>query len=108
MGANQTSFKPGESGNPNGRPKREWTWSGILEEVGEQIEPKSGKKFKELVSKRLWLKAVNGDTVAIKEIMNRMDGMPKQAIEHEGEVKTLIVFDLDGKEETEPANKPSA
>jgi hypothetical protein len=75
-----TSFKPGQSGNPKGRPKRDWTWSGLLAEVGERIEPKSKKTFKELVSSRIWIKAANGDVVAIKEIFNRMDGLPTETI----------------------------
>lgn len=75
----QNQFPPGVSGNPKGRPKREWTWAGLLEEIGENVEPKSKKKFKELVGRKLWVMAANGDAVAIKEIFNRMDGMPKQS-----------------------------
>ena len=74
-----TQFKKGQSGNPGGRPKREWSWSGLLEKVGEEIEPKSGQKFKDLVTRRLWVDAVNGSLGAQKEILNRMDGMPKQS-----------------------------
>lgn len=73
--------KTGADANPNGRPKREWTWSGLLEKVGEEIEEKSGKKFKDLVTKRLWVDAVNGSLGAQKEILNRMDGLPTQSIE---------------------------
>ena len=62
--------------NRNGAPKREWTWSGLLEQIGEEIEVKSGQKFKDLVSKRLWIDAVNGSLGAQKEILNRMDGLP--------------------------------
>ena len=71
-------FQPGQSGNPGGRPKKEWTWAGLLEAVGEEIEPKSGKKYKELVSRRVWVDAVNGSLGAQKEIMNRMEGLPAQ------------------------------
>lgn len=77
-----TQFKPGQSGNPGGRPKKEWTWAGLLEAVGEETEIKSGQKFKDLVSKRMWVDAVNGSLGAQKEIMNRMEGMPKQPTEH--------------------------
>lgn len=72
------TWKPGQSGNPKGRPPKGWSWAELLEEVGEQVEEKSGKKFKELVSKRLWVECVNGNISAIKELMNRMDGMPIQ------------------------------
>ena len=83
-------FQKGISGNPGGRPKKEWTWAKLLEEAGEEIDPDSGKKFKEAVSKRLWIAAVNGNIVAIKELFNRMDGMPIQATEIEGEIHFTI------------------
>ena len=83
-------FVKGQSGNPGGRPKKEWTWAKLLEKVGEEIEPETGKKFKELVSKRLWVSCVNGNIVAIKELFNRMDGMPKQQTEIEGEVNIYL------------------
>jgi hypothetical protein len=72
-----TSFKPGQSGNPGGRPKKDWTWSGLLEQVANEIEPKSRKPFKELVTRRLWVEAANGNLGAQKEIMNRMEGLPQ-------------------------------
>jgi hypothetical protein len=86
-----TSFKPGQSGNPGGRPKKEWTWAGLLEKVGEETEVKSGQKFKDLVSKRLWIDAINGSLGAQKEIMNRMEGMPKQSTEHSGSIAIPIL-----------------
>jgi len=70
-------FKPGQSGNPKGAPKKSWTWAGLLEKVAEETEEKSGKQFKDLVSRRLWVDAVNGSLGAQKEIMNRMEGLPK-------------------------------
>lgn len=79
MPKNQTSFQPGQSGNPNGAPKKSWTWAGLLEKVAEETEIKSGQKFKDLVSKRMWVDAVNGSLGAQKEIMNRMEGFPAQS-----------------------------
>ena len=87
-------FVKGQSGNPGGRPKKEWTWAGLLEEVGEEVEPKSGKKFKELVSKRLWISCINGNILAIKELMNRMEGMPLQRNIHEGDDERPIPIDV--------------
>lgn len=70
-----------ENINRNGRPSREWTWSGLLEKVAEEEKvTKTGNKikWKELVAKRLFHEAMNGNVPAIKELMNRMDGMPDQ------------------------------
>jgi hypothetical protein len=74
--------------NSGGRPKKDWTWAGLLEKVGEEIEPKIGKPFKELVSKRLWIDAINGNLGAIKEIFDRTEGKAPQTIKHEGELDT--------------------
>lgn len=84
-------FQKGVSGNPGGRPKKDWTWGQILEEVAEEIEPKTGKKYKELVSRRVWISAVNGNMIAIKELWNRMDGLPKQFTDLNIDGKPLII-----------------
>ena len=73
------TFGPGNIANPKGRPPKGWAWAELLEDVGEEIEEKSGKKFKELVSRRLWAESVSGNVQAIKDLMNRMDGLPKGA-----------------------------
>lgn len=54
------SFKPGQSGNPKGRPKKEWTWSGLIDQVAEEADTKSGKQFKDIVAKKLWEAAASG------------------------------------------------
>ena len=76
--------------NRKGRPPKGWAWSEILEDVGEQVEEKSGKKFKELVSEKLWKECINGNILAIKELFNRMEGMPKQQTEIQGAVNIFF------------------
>ena len=83
-------FVKGQSGNPGGRPKKEWTWAGMLEKIGDKTEPKTGRKFKELVSERLWIECVNGNITAIRELFNRMEGMPKQQTEIQGAVNVFF------------------
>lgn len=56
--------------------------SSLIEEALEEVEAQSGKSFKHLVAKRLAHMAVGGDIQAIKEINDRIDGKPKQAIDH--------------------------
>jgi len=69
--------KTGADANPNGRPKREWTVQGMIEDAMEQlgIDKKPAKK---VVYQKLVSMAVKGDIQAIKEISNRLDGMPTQ------------------------------
>ncbi len=71
------SFKPGQSGNPNGRPKRAWTWASLMESAAEEASV-TGETQKEVVIKKIFELASKGDMVAAKEILNRMDGMPTQ------------------------------
>jgi len=80
---------PFTKGDPNinrkGRPPKEWTMAGIIEQALEEVEAKSGKTFKELIAKRLAHLAVSGDMQAIKEINDRMDGKPAQSVKHQGD-----------------------
>ena len=87
MGKVSTSYKPGQSGNPSGRPKSEWTWAGLLRKVAEEVDPARKKEFKRLVADSLFKRAISGDVNAIKEFGNRIDGMPQQKHEIGGDIK---------------------
>jgi hypothetical protein len=91
-------FVPGVSGNPHGRPKREWTWASLIEDFADRkVKTKDGGEYtyREAVIKRLYTEAANGNMLAVKEIMNRMDGMPSQPIGNapgkNGQVEAFIV-----------------
>ena len=84
--------------NRKGRPPAGESWADILRQIGEEIHPKTGKPFKEAVSRKIWSKAVGGDVQSMKEIMNRMDGMPKQQSEIEGIVNVFLHDSLKQKE----------
>lgn len=73
----ENQFKPGQSGNPGGRPKNEWTWSSLVREAMDE-EGDNGQAIKKNVSRALVTKALTGDVQALREIGNRLDGMPKQ------------------------------
>jgi hypothetical protein len=66
--------------NRKGRPSKGESWAEIIREVSEKVDPLSGKKFKYLVVKALFNKAIDGDIQAIKEIGNRIDGKSPQAL----------------------------
>lgn len=78
MPKTSTSFQKGKSGNPNGRPKSEWSWSGVLREVAEQ--ELKGKEKKQWIAESLFQQAVKGNVPAIKEFGDRIDGKAKQNI----------------------------
>lgn len=87
MPKTQTSFKPGESGNPNGRPPKGYS---ITEMMKEMLSSKP--EVKETLGKVIITKALEGDITAIKTVWQYMDGMPKQNVTLEGnENKPLYV-----------------
>lgn len=86
-----------ENINREGRPPAGWSWAELLRDMGEEIEPKTGKQFKQLVTKRIWLECVNGNVGAIKELFNRMEGMPKQNMDLNVNEKPKFVMSDDNK-----------
>lgn len=73
-----------ENINLAGRPKKGSAWADVLAEIGEEIDERSGKPYKELVSRKLWDKARLGDINAIRELIDRMDGKPTNKTELTG------------------------
>lgn len=85
-------FKKGEVTNPNGRPPKEWTMTALYKQAGEESD-ETGEPRNKIVARILWKKASEGDVVAIKELNNRIDGMPKQTTDiTTGGDKLTIVF----------------
>lgn len=72
----ETSWKPGQSGNPHGRPKKGYS----IAEVWRSMFAADSEKKHQLADK-IFQAAVNGDTQAQKLIVQYMDGMPAQAID---------------------------
>ena len=71
-----------ENINRKGRPSRGWAWNELIEDaVNELAKNQSGDELeiKRIIVKRLAKMAAEGDINAIREIINRMDGMPKQS-----------------------------
>ena len=100
-----SKFKPGESGNPNGRPKgtrnrstiaREWL------EVQQSIKnPITGQneilQQHDIMTLALIKKANEGDVNAFKELMDSAYGKLSQTLTHEGNPEQPVVFELDPK-----------
>ena len=73
----ETRFKPGQSGNPNGRPKSKPFADALraaLKAAGDD------SKTLETVAQALVTKANTGDVAAIKEIADRLDGKVPQGL----------------------------
>lgn len=72
----KTSFKKGQSGNPNGRPPKGYS---ITEWFKEMLDSKP--EVKDAIGKSILKKALEGDITAQKLVWNYMDGMPADSID---------------------------
>lgn len=73
---NPSWFKPGQSGNPNGRPLKGHSITDAFKKMlGEKPEAK------EAIVNKILLAALGGDMTAAKLIWQYMDGMPAQSVD---------------------------
>lgn len=97
-------WSKGECGNPKGRPRKGKTLTDILEKYGRKrdVELDDGKKYrrKDVLATKVWEMALNGDFPAIKFIWERIEGLPKQQLEHTGKegeaIEITFVNHFDG------------
>lgn len=83
-----------ENINRNGRPPKGWAWSDLLDSIGEEIPPgedgkidPNGKTYKEIVGRKLWDECKNGNIHAMRELFNRMEGLPRIKMDIDSKVK---------------------
>lgn len=90
-------FQPGESGNPNGRPKGSRNASTILREMMEKeapdqiVDAKFVREFCKgvtkptnghaIVARMMQAAMIDGESWAVKEIFDRLEGKAKQSVE---------------------------
>jgi hypothetical protein len=73
-------FAPGQSGNPNGRPKRDKFLTQQLIAELRLIDPKTQVNRTRRVIQALIDKAEEGDVAAIREVLDRVEGKVTQII----------------------------
>ena len=95
-GATGKGFMPGVSGNPNGRPKG--SGISITTEIKKKLEevPEGQKAtYLQLLINRIMKQAIqDGDQQMITKIWNYVDGMPKQPLEHSGEIENKYILEI--------------
>lgn len=106
---NLKPFKPGESGNPSGRPVGSRNRSTIarkwLELLGKHKNPLTEEETEiteeDLITLAQIKKAREGDTKAYQALMDSGYGAPKQPVEHSGDGVTFSL-NLKGNEPLQP------
>lgn len=81
-------FEKGQSGNPKGRPKDK-PFSDMLRIAIKEASAEGGTKLR-AVADVLVNEAIKGNVQAIKELADRLDGKPAQALEHSGAIESTI------------------
>jgi hypothetical protein len=90
----ETQFKPGQSGNPSGRPPAILS-DAYREVLAEAFEGDSAaRSYARLIALGQARAAIKGNTAAAKEIADRTEGKAKEAIEISGKDGAPLKFNL--------------
>ncbi len=79
-------WKPGQSGNPGGRPKKKPMTEALIR-ILNKLNDAEGEDF----TKALFMKAAQGDVAAFKEIADRVEGKVAQPIGGAGDLPDLKI-----------------
>lgn len=74
-------WKPGQSGNPKGRPPKGLAIADILRAQAEEIDPETKKTRLQTMLEVAWAQAQGGDKDARKFVADRMEGLARQFME---------------------------
>ena len=91
---NLKPFKPGESGNPNGRPKGQRNYATIRAEAIKAIGIQNGKtpeQIEEMILAKGIAETLKGDFRFYKDDLDRIHGQAKQPLEHSGSVEVVTM-----------------
>lgn len=75
-------WQPGQSGNPAGRPRKADTLTTMLREYGDEVDAESGLTRAQRLARAFWKMAEDGDRQIGQYIFDRLDGKPKERVEH--------------------------
>jgi len=97
---NLRMWKPGQSGNPKGRPKKEICIPDILNTIGKEIPDNQILRNKfpqktnlEIILQRVYHEALSGKPWAVQFIADRTEGKPRQPIEIDKPEPITIIKD---------------
>ena len=90
-------FKKGTSGNPKGRPPKEFALNDHIREIANQPIGKTKKTMLESVVNTVYQEALSGNMTAVNFLADRILGKPSQSIGIKDiSDEPIKVFDIDG------------
>ncbi len=79
-GVTGKGFQPGQSGNPNGRPKGR-SITAILRRLLDEVDEATGQSRGEMIAREMVLKAALGSHKFAREILDRTEGKVTQPVD---------------------------
>jgi Family of unknown function (DUF5681) len=94
-----TRFQPGQSGNPNGKPKWRLLSDTYRAKLAELLPgDKLGRNYAEAITDAVFAAALRGNIGAFQEIADRTEGKPAQAIALSGDLRVdMTVQEIDAR-----------
>ena len=85
------AFRPGESGNPSGRPRKLMT-----EAYRRALERKiagdpNGRTYADVIAEKMISLGLKGSVRAVAEVSTRADGLPPQSVSFDGDGSSLSI-----------------
>ena len=74
-------FGEGQPTDHGGRPRKPYSVTSMLREYGDEVDAESGLTRAQRLAKRLWGMVDDGDKWAIGEVVDRLEGKPKERVE---------------------------
>jgi hypothetical protein len=103
-----TRWKPGQSGNPKGRPKS-LTLSEAYRKKLAEVDPEDeqGRSYAEILAEQIVSKAKTGDVAAVRELADRTEGKARQTVSLTVERRTQLEQAVEGiMRDAEAAGEP--
>ena len=95
-GVTGKGWMPGQSGNPNGRPKKDVCITSLVKELLEQ-DAGEGKTYAQLVAEAIVKLSTTpdarGHVPTVKELLDRLEGKVTQPVATEGEITLRVKYD---------------
>lgn len=90
---NLKPWKPGQSGNPKGRPRKNVCLTSLLKEEIKKANPQDKKKrtWAELIVIATMKLAIKGNPAALREVWDRIDGKAKDTVPNDDKPFQLII-----------------